>query len=450
MPNFFRDSSLGFKSRSNILNKFKNKETSSANTNLNQTDLSLNEGTDNFSFTEDETDNSITNTLMMITNNNSNPGLTYTHCDESQTTQQTSIDSTVSGKGKKMFFSSTPKNNKHDNKNHLLNSVDSKNIAKSRNKTNIQTMEEEDDFEITEVRKVEEENSKISLPGNNSERTTPSTFVINTNNKNQFSAKPMIPTRHTKETISLKKDDISNSSSNDVLLEAFTNTQRICSNLKQELMLKQNENSKMKIKLNTYENDINKINIKVEILKKNLTDLESKSQKIFSQKEIDNEKIQNLKKEYETAKRIVNGFRNDIISLKTQINLLQDNKREIEIESTKRAKEIEYLKRELDDCSGQLSEEKIRNGSFTHELETFKNEIVRQFKQLAELSWTDFLQKNSINNKEHYEKISLDIKDNSEKETKKILDGIESTEIHLFEKYVKNVKMQKKKTLNKT
>ena len=438
MSNFFRDSSLGFKSRSNIFSKFKNKETSSTNANSNQTSISLNEGGGSLSFTDDEADTSITNTLMLISKSNPNSGLSDSHGDGDQTTQQTSAGSIVPGSGQKVFFSSTPKNNNQNSKNYSLNSVNSVKVGNARNQINIETMGNDDDFEITEVREVEEQNNKVFLPNTNT------TATANNNNNNQLIAKTIIPTRPNKEVASSTMIDISNSSSNDVLLEAFTNTQRICSNLKQELMLKQNENSKMKIKLSSYENDINKVNIKIESFRKQLTELESKGRKLLSQKETDNVKIQNLKKEYETSKKIVNGYRDDIISLKTLVNKIQDNKRDIEIESTKRAKEIEYLKRELDDCSGQLSEEKIKNGSFTHELGTFKNEIVREIKQLTELSCDDLLKKSLINNKEFYNILNTDLKSNSQKEFEKIINKIEDVGGQLLERYVKNFMSGKK------
>lgn len=434
MSNFFRDSSLGFKSRSHIFSKFKNKEISLTNTKSNQTNISLDEGNGSLSFIDDEADTSITNTLMLISKNNSNSGLTGTHGDSDQTTQQTSDESIVLGSNQKVFFSSTPKNNNQNNTNYSLNNANS---IKTSNQISTEPIND-DDFEITEVREIDDQKSKISLPNINDNA------AAMTNNNNQLIAKTVTPTRSNKEITSSTMIDISNSSSNDVLLEAFTNTQRICSNLKQELILKQNENSKMKIKLNSCENDINKVNIKIESFKKQLAELENKSRKLLSQKETDNGKIQNLKKEYETSKRIVNGYRDDIISLKTLLNKIQDSKRDIEIESTKRAKEIEYLKRELDDCSGQLSEEKIKNGSLTHELGTFKNEIIGEIKQLTELSWDNFLKKNMTNNKEFFDNLNNDLKNNSKTEFEKILTMIEDNDGKLFGRYVKKLYIKKK------
>ncbi|KAK5963136.1 Zip1p PWA37_004839 [Arxiozyma heterogenica] len=428
MSNFFRDSSLGFKSRSNIFSKFKNKETSLTNTKSNQTNISLNEDNGHLSFIDDEADTSITNTLMLISKNNSNSGLTNTHGDSDQTTQQTSDESIVLGPSQKVFFSSTPINNNQNNTNYSLNNVNSIKMSNAKNQINTEPINDDDDFEITEVREIDDQKDKISLPNIND-----NTAAL-TNNNNQLIAKTVTPTRSNKEITSSTMIDISNSSSNDVLLEAFTNTQRICSNLKQELILKQSENSKMKIKLNSCENDINKVNIKIESFKKQLAELENKSRKLLSQKETDNGKIRNLKKEYETSKKIVNGYRDDIILLKTLLNKIQDSKRDIEIESTKRAKEIEYLKRELDDCSGQLSEEKIKNGSLTHELGTFKNEIVGEIKQLTELSWDDFLKKNMTNNKEFFDNLNNDLKNNSKTEFEKILTTIEDNDGTLFER----------------
>ena len=431
MSNFFRDSSVGFKSRTNIFTKFKSKETSSTNENSNSTGVSINEESESLPFNNDEADIPNTNTLMLISNNNSNLGLTNTLGDGNQTTQRTSDGSIVSGPGKKIFFSSKPINNNQISKKYPLNNVTSKRACVIRNQTKMKMMGEndDDDFEITEVRELEEHKNISSLPKYKSKNTS--------NSKNQFISKTIVPKGSSQNRVSTKIEDVSNSSSSDVLLEAFTYTQKICSNLKQELILKQTENNKLKIKLNTYENDINTVNINIENLKEKLTELEGKTRKLLSQKETDNTKIQNLKKEYEILKKRVNGFRNDIVSLKTLLNMLHDKKKEIEFESTTRAKEIEYLKRELDDCSGQLSEEKIKNGSYTQELETFKNEIVRNFKHLTELSGNDFLQKNSIKHKELYDNLNVDFKGYLEKESKKILTRIENIDINLFERYVK-------------
>lgn len=432
MSNFFRDSSVGFKSRTNIFTKFKSKETSSTNENSNSTGVSINEESESLPFKNDEADIPNTNTLMLISNNNSNLGLTNTLGDGNQTTQRTSDGSIVSGPGKKIFFSSTPINNNQISKKYPLNNVTSKRACVIRNQTKMKMMgenDDDDDFEITGVRELEEHKNISSLPKYKSKNTS--------NSKNQFISKTIVPKGSSQNIVSTKIEDVSNSSSSDVLLEAFTYTQKICSNLKQELILKQTENNKLKIKLNTYKNDINTVNINIENLKEKLTELEGKTRKLLSQKETDNTKIQNLKKEYEILKKRINGFRNDIVSLKTLLNMLHDKKKEIEFESTTRAKEIEYLKRELDDCSGQLSEEKIKNGSYTQELETFKNEIVRNFKHLTELSGNDLLQKNSIKHKELYDNLNVDFKGYLEKESKKILTRIENIDINLFERYVK-------------
>ncbi|CAI6443341.1 CMF_HP2_G0012180.mRNA.1.CDS.1 [Saccharomyces cerevisiae] len=65
------------------------------------------------------------------------------------------------------------------------------------------------------------------------------------------------------EMILMKILKLQNTSSNDVLLEAFTNTQRICSNLKQELQKQQQDNAKLKVRLQSYASNSDKINEKV-------------------------------------------------------------------------------------------------------------------------------------------------------------------------------------------
>ncbi|KAG0664916.1 hypothetical protein C6P44_000464 [Monosporozyma unispora] len=394
MSNFFRDSSLGFKPRANIFNKFKSKENASTKS----PNPEFNNPPGNISLTDDDSDSSITNTLMLISNNSTVTG--------SQTTQHTADSSIVQGNGKNTFdSSSTPKNNTI------------KKIIEQTKSHREST--DDDDFEITEVRNVEEQKRNTFLPSNSNYTTG-----------NQISV------RHNSIVSPMNEEDSSSSSSNDVLLVAFTNTQKICSNLKQELQAQQSENTKLKVKINTYENDISKINIKVESFKKLLVELEGKSKKLISHKETDDDQIKLLTKEYDISKQKISGYRDDLMSLRALLNTIQANKRESEMELTKKAKEIEYLKRELDDCSGQLSEEKIRNGTLSHELETFKNEIITQLKDLTKLTQHDLIENLLQNKTEVCENISKTVKDVLKQDSNILLERFSETILTLTEKYV--------------
>lgn len=394
MSNFFRDSSLGFKPRANIFNKFKSKENASTKS----PNPEFNNPPGNISLTDDDSDSSITNTLMLISNNSTVTG--------SQTTQHTADSSIVQGNGKNTFdSSSTPKNNTI------------KKIIEQTKSHREST--DDDDFEITEVRNVEEQKRNTFLPSNSNYTTG-----------NQISV------RHNSIVSPMNEEDSSSSSSNDVLLVAFTNTQKICSNLKQELQAQQSENTKLKVKINTYENDISKINIKVESFKKLLVELEGKSKKLISHKETDDDQIKLLTKEYDISKQKISGYRDDLMSLRALLNTIQANKRESEMELTKKAKEIEYLKRELDDCSGQLSEEKIRNGTLSHELETFKNEIITQLKDLTKITQHDLIENLLQNKTEVCENISKTVKDVLKQDSNILLERFSETILTLTEKYV--------------
>lgn len=372
MANFFRDSSMGFKPRTNIFNKLKVKETS------NDKEGTKDEGAEhidlgspgNLSLTEDESDTSIANTLMLVAHDS---GLS------NETLQDQTSVSDISRLGEsnnnKLFMnSSTPRtmNNFHtkESKQQIKNGTEG-------------DTDDDEDFEITEVRNVEVPKTKQPpfLPEKN--------YVV----ENEVDRK------NSGLSIVLQGKGISDSNSNDVLLEAFTNTQRICSNLKQELQRQQTENSKLKINLNTYENDFHKVSLKVDTFKNLLTKLEENGKVLLTQKDLDSEKISCLTKDYDLSKKRIMGFREDILTLRNQLNKLQDYKRNTDMELTKKSKEIEYLKRELDDCSGQLSEEKIRNGALTNEFGVLKEEIFKKLEvqvKLTDENIKEFISSNKL------------------------------------------------------
>ncbi|CCK71000.1 Zip1p KNAG_0F03390 [Huiozyma naganishii CBS 8797] len=297
MSNFFRDTSLGFKPRPNIFSKLRVKEPSSEQVaNFNQ------EGT----ITDDENDSS-----MMSFMNNHN---TMEHT--------TLLEMNTPADKNRHATESTPKKPANDLS---------------------------DDFEITEVRKIEESTESKAEPASEP--------------KLQQASNPY-PHGQSHEA-----------SSNDVLLEAFTNTQRICSNLKQELQAKHNENVKLKGSLQNYQTDIKKLQDKFEQYHRLLSSLQEKATSLQQVKNTENSKLRDLTADYDTFKGKITEYKGEISSLHTKFNELQTAKRDCDTELLKRTKEIEYLQRELDDYSGQLSEEKIKNGNIFNSLHQFKSEF---------------------------------------------------------------------------
>lgn len=69
-------------------------------------------------------------------------------------------------------------------------------------------------------------------------------------------------------------------------------------------------------------------------------------------------------------------------SLNGTINEVGKHKKDADTELLKRGKEIEYLKRELDDCSGQLSEEKIKNSSLVQEIGKNREQLTKKMEDL--------------------------------------------------------------------
>ena len=318
MSNFFRDSSIAFKPRSNIFSKLRVKESEHCS----ETSL------------DEDGDTSIMEGLFAKPNENV----------EGDNTDNTTMNQTPVGEyknhGKKIddmhIHSSTPK-------------------SASRINADIGGVLEEDELEITEIRNLEP--GLVNIP-----QAAP--FQLNTN---------ITPTRSNKQY-----HDETETSSNDVLLEAFTNTQKICSNLKQELLKQQQENLKLKSQAKIFETDSKRIIERFSEYKKSLSLLEERSKWFMEQKKSNDSRVQDLKRNNKFIQEKLISYKKDIDILKSSLLTIKGLKGDADNDLLSKQKKIEYLKNQLDECSGQLSEEKIKNSSLLMEFSKTRGEISKQ------------------------------------------------------------------------
>ncbi|CCF58301.1 hypothetical protein KAFR_0E01470 [Kazachstania africana CBS 2517] len=321
MSNFFRDSSLGFKPRSNIFSKLRVKDPISAK---------YQNGNQEISLMEDEGDSSMINDILFTTNK-----------DDTSFSEFNSTEPSKDAKGNIFQLNtSTPK-------------VSKKSTIKSSD------LVDDEDFEITEVRTV----PNCKTAGSDGYENQVEKKIV---------PKPVLDAPTRREPTAMSNID---TSSNDVLLEAFTNTQRICVSLKHELQNQQTENTKLKSDLKSYQTDTRKIQDKITEYNDILTSLRDKSKELMEQKQNDKLKFQELRKTHENFESKIKSYREDIESLKTSLNSLKNLKKDTELQLAKKNQEIEYLQRELDDCSGQLSEEKIKNDNLLQNISDNKKEF---------------------------------------------------------------------------
>lgn len=347
MSNFFRDTSLGFKPRSNIFSKLRVKEPDSHENSL----------------TEDA-DSSLIEDLFLQSNHN------HTENHSSLTT----INQTDNkGANKFEIGSSTP-------------------ITLKKRNVIGDAILEEDDLEITEVRDV--------MLANASKDGEENQYENDKSGGNNINGTNILPP-HVQNSFTKSNDMQSvDASSNDVLLEAFTNTQKICTNLKQELQRQHTENSKLKSLVQNYEADNEKIVAKLSEYKKILSSLDEKFQSLIEQKKGSDVRLKGLKENHDVLKKKIECYKKNFNDFQISISEFKSLKKDSDAELAKRIKEIEYLKRELNDCSGQLSEEKIKNSSliqeFTKVREEFKTSLTNELseKHLEVQSKLDALEKN--------------------------------------------------------
>ncbi|AJV11954.1 BMC_2a_G0011580.mRNA.1.CDS.1 [Saccharomyces cerevisiae] len=340
MSNFFRDSSMGFKPRPNIFAKLRVRDVdsdSSANTVVENSSNCLDVGS---SIEGDDTFKK--------------PHKTST---EQELITSMSLSQRNHGYSDDMEIGSPKKTTSTDQYNRILKN----DVAAIENDT-------DEDFEITEVREVSEgvaKETKESHGDPNDSETT-----LKDSKMHEYTMTNGKAPLHT-------SINNSSTSSNDVLLEAFTNTQRICSNLKQELQKQQQDNAKLKVRLQSYASNSDKINEKVGKYKSCLETLQERIATLTSHKNNQETKLKDLRQNHQLYQRRISGFKTSIENLNKTINDLGKHKKEADAELMKKGKEIEYLKRELDDCSGQLSEEKIKNSSLIQEMGKNREEMIK-------------------------------------------------------------------------
>lgn len=330
MSNFFRDNALTFKPRSNIFSKLR--VSNSKDNSLSSGALRVIHSDDNSMNKAEDSGSSLMENVFLHSSNSGK-----------HTSSTTLFDDATGGDHKPNHINeSTPK---------ALKSY----CIKGPNNGGIH--DEEDELEITEVRELTQDDTSFDMELADQKASTLTESI-----------KP--PQQH------------SDTSSNDVLLEAFTNTQKICSNLKIELQKQQNKNQAQKKDILTYQSEIAKINEKLLSYKKFLSKIEEKSRWLLQQKKSDDTKIHDLKVNYDGILEKLKEYLKESMELKVTIEQLRDLKQSTDAEISKKDKELEYLKRELNNCSGQLSEEKIKNSDMLQELNNTREESMTRIELL--------------------------------------------------------------------
>lgn len=164
--------------------------------------------------------------------------------------------------------------------------------------------------------------------------------------------------------------------SNDVLLEAFTNTQKICSNLKSQLLKEQRENERLKKMLNDFEETNQKTGKKINEYKSLFESLNEKLS-VLSHQKIQNEKsLKDFVTFQEEQKSKLDKSQIEIESLKSKLNEGKNILDVLKNDLMQKSSEIDFLKKELDECSGLLSEEKIKSNKINQTIENKNNDLV--------------------------------------------------------------------------
>lgn len=229
-----------------------------------------------------------------------------------------------------------------------------------------------DDLEITEVRLLDGENTVVaekSLEGiDNTDTIQPpppppiTTTVQAIAPMKKSGTEPGNTAKPLKYKIGTPLDSVlQQENSNDVLLAAFTNTQRICSSLKSQLSDQEKENSKLKSEITEYESKFNNINEKLVNYKTMLSSLKQNLNEATLWKKSHERTIQEYKTMQETINRKLKILQDELEEIRPKLSKTNETIKDYENDMYKKNGEIEYLKRELDETSGLLSEEKIKN-----------------------------------------------------------------------------------------
>ena len=361
MSNFFRDTSLGFKQqRSNIFSKLKPKSTSVSTSTPSKGTLGHGSTVADDGQSQDFDDGGSANTsanspssLMLM------DYMYYNHDDSSKdlSSNHTSLNDSVT----------YPKGAMPLNKN------------KNRNRNLDELLEDDVDFEITGVREIDDtpSNQSLNLPvtASSHKRSQPTQNV-----KQIREITPEIQSQLASVQRTIAKDiseDKTNVAitSNDVLLEAFTNTQKICAALKRDLHAEQSKNTKLVTDLRTCKFDMRKINDKIQEYKGRLQEFQEKTNDFAKKSKLDATTIQSLRESQQTLQENMKNYMSEFSSVGKQLASFQHVKLELESELKQKVTELDHARRELDDYSGQLSEEKIRNSSLIQEISKISDEM---------------------------------------------------------------------------
>lgn len=171
------------------------------------------------------------------------------------------------------------------------------------------------------------------------------------------------------------KGAVVDTSSNDVLLEAFTNTQRICASLKRDLHEQQSKNKQQRQEIEKYKRDIDKIREKVGGYQALLDALGDKSKWLIERKKINDKNVEHLNQSYDSMTAKVQQLQEQSNTLNITIGNMRTGELERESELRTKNKEIEYLRNEVNNFSVQLEEERARNSILVQQFDNMRKEI---------------------------------------------------------------------------
>lgn len=219
-----------------------------------------------------------------------------------------------------------------------------------------------DELQITEIRIIDDKEQLAPVQDqshNQTQQELRPNFTQVNESKNENIMQPLIT-----------------ENSNDVLLEAFTNTQKICSNLKSQLLKEQRENERLKKMLNDFEETNQKTGKKINEYKSLFESLNEKLS-VLSHQKIQNEKsLKEFVTFQEEQKSKLDKSQIEIESLKSKLNEGKNILDVLKNDLMQKSSEIDFLKKELDECSGLLSEEKIKSNKINQTIENKNNDLV--------------------------------------------------------------------------
>ncbi|CCH58804.1 hypothetical protein TBLA_0A10250 [Henningerozyma blattae CBS 6284] len=440
MSNFFKDTSIGFKPRNNIFSKFKQKELPSIQKNFTTS-------------ANDDNNSSLTENYLPLSMINENE-------DENEGEENGKGDCSGTNLSREINFENIGSDENADHIEHgnkveirVVNRkvVDTDNTNRrleiTRNNTSTpnklnsnvplptkitqqtRTPTEESELEITEIRDIPESSNKEQLNHVDDSKKEDQNLKL----KNSFKRNILSIDQFDSHQINDSSITLRDTSSNDVLLEAFNDTQKICSKLKQELHTKEITINKLERKISNYENDIGKLVQKFNNHKTLLNELDGKTRIFKEQKNLDQRIIIELKQNNDNFKEKILYYKNEFSKLRISLSECNDWKKEMNNEINKKNKEILYLKKELDDFSGQLSEEKIKNSSLIKELSQNRDETLKTFDE------------NKIYLEESFSGKIIELEKNLEKAlvekfTKPLIDNFNENSIKYNENFQRNFK----------